>query len=231
MSTPDIPVPPHQPAHEFISKWRERWPEWGIADSFLPAAQRSLAAAWWALLQELTLAAWAGNEPAPGLAKLAWWQDELQGWGKGRRRHPLGEHLLTQPLPWAQLAQALNGLPVQRDQVPESTASAVDLVPLAQALAASEALLFQAAPAASGNHHPILLDLLAEQALLRGDATAAKRLLGERHHLPNAAQPRPRRLQSAILAARLQQLQKGQPQRPPPAWRSLLNAWRAARGQ
>jgi len=212
---------------EFIAKWRERWPEWDIADSFIPAPQRPLAAAWLALLQEFSLAAWAGREPAPGLAKLAWWQDELNGWGKGRRRHPLGEILLARPLPWAQLAQALNGLSVARDIVPESTASAVDLVPLAQALLACEAALFGHALIGQSNHHPILLDVLSEQTLLRGDTEAAARLLAEpvsRAHLP-----RPRRLQSAILAARLRQLQRGQPQRPPPLWRTLFSAWRAAR--
>jgi len=224
LGVPEAPADPHLPAQEFIVKWRERWPEWGIAEVFIPAQQRPLVAAWFALLQEWTLAAWAGREPAAGLAKLAWWQDELNGWVKGRRRHPLGGHLLTKPLPWAVLAQALNGLSVSRDTVPESIAAAVDLVPLAQALLHCEAVLFEAAPAA---HHPILSDLLAEQSLLRGDAAAAARLLAERATFSQA--PLPRRLQSAILTARLRQLHRGHPQRPPAAWRTLLGAWRAAR--
>jgi len=219
------------PAQDFIAKWRERWPEWGIAEGFIAPAQRPLVAVWYALMQEFALAAWAGSEPAPGLAKLAWWQDELIGWGKGRRRHPLGELLLAQSLPWARLAQALNGLSVSRDTVPESSAAAVDLVPLAQALTACEALLFAHAPAAdTDQQQPMLLDLLGEQSLLRGDAAAATRCLAERAALPRVARPRPRRLQSAILTGRLRQLHKGQPQHPPPAWRSLISAWRAARG-
>jgi len=220
---------PHAPAQEFIAKWRERWPEWGIAEVFIPAAQRSLVAAWFALLQELALAAWAGSDPAPGLAKLAWWQDELNGWAKGRRRHPLGERLLAQPLPWAQLAQALNGLSVSRDTVPDNTAAAVDLVPLAQALMACEALLFEHTPPGAADHRLHLLDLLVEQSLLRGDAPVSVRLLAEHAGLPRIARPRPRRLQSAILGGRLRQLHLGHPQRPPPLWQSLLRAWRAAR--
>jgi len=227
----DRPAGARARAGEFIVKWRERWPEWGIAEVFVPAVQRPLSAAWFALLQEFALAAWAGSEPAPGLAKLAWWQDELNGWAKGRRRHPLGELLLAQPLPWAQLAQALNGLSVSRDVVPERTTDAADLVPLAQAMMACEAGLFGQMPAEVADYRPILLDLLAEQSLLRGDVLAAARLLGERAALPSGiAQPRPRHLQSAILAGRLRQLRRGQPQRPLPLWRSLLETWRAARG-
>jgi len=225
----DTPASSRTPVQEFIAKWRERWPEWAIAEVFIPPAQRPLVSAWFALLQEFVLAAWAGREPTPGLAKLAWWQDELNGWAKGRRRHPLGEILLAKPLPWAQLAHALNGLSVSRDKVPENITAAVDLAPLAQALTACEAALFGTAPCADGNCHPILLDLLTEQSLLRGDAQAAARVLAEPASLVKAAQPRPRRLQSAILNGRLRQLCRGQSQRPLPAWRSLLSAWWAAR--
>jgi len=226
----DIPANPRAPVQEFIAKWHERWPEWAIAEVFIPPAQRPLVAAWFTLLQEFMLAAWAGREPAPGVAKLAWWQDELNGWAKGRRRHPLGEILLAKPLPWAQLAHALNGLSVSRDQVPESVTAAVDLVPLARVLAVCEAALFGTAPAADTDDQPILLDLLTEQSLLRGDTASATRFLAERASLPKLAiPPRPRRLQSAILGGRLRQLCRGQPQRPLPAWRSLLSAWRAAR--
>jgi len=227
------------PVQEFIAKWRERWPEWSIAEVFVPSGQRPLVAAWFALLQELTLAAWAGDEPAPGRIKLAWWQDELNGWGKRRRRHPLGEILLARPLSWTQLAQTLNGLSLSRDSAPGNTAAAAELLPLAQVLLASEAVLFEdtafedtaasAADPRSTDPRSTLLDLLAEQALLRGDAPSANQLLAERARLPLIPRPRPRRLQSAILAGRLRQLQRGQPQRPLPRWRCLLEAWRAAR--
>ena len=42
-----------QGAGDFIAKWRARWPEWAIAEAFLPAVQREPAQAWLALLQEL----------------------------------------------------------------------------------------------------------------------------------------------------------------------------------
>jgi len=221
------------PAQEFIAKWREHWPEWVIAEVFIPAAQRPLAAAWFALLHELTRAAWA-LEPAPGLAKLGWWQDEFIGWAKGIRRHPLGEVLLAQPLPlpWRELATALNGLAVSREAIPENPLAAVDLQPLARAIAACEAILF-AAPSPAANtdtaHHSILADVLAEWVLLRGDAEAAARL----HTTPTTAPTTslPRRLHAAILAGRLRQLQRGAPVRPPPAWRTLISAWRAARAR
>ena len=37
---------------DFLGKWRGRWPEWRIAQVFVPEAQRPLAEAWFALLQE-----------------------------------------------------------------------------------------------------------------------------------------------------------------------------------
>ena len=45
-------------ATEFIAKWRARWPEWAIAEVFLPASRRESMQAWFALLQELGDAAW-----------------------------------------------------------------------------------------------------------------------------------------------------------------------------
>ncbi|NLB58503.1 MAG: phytoene/squalene synthase family protein, partial [Gammaproteobacteria bacterium] len=45
----------------FIDKWRSRWPEWRIAEVFVPAGQRSVAEAWFTLLQELYESAWGGS--------------------------------------------------------------------------------------------------------------------------------------------------------------------------
>src|SRR3546814_20734396 len=73
-------------ADEFTAKWRTRWPEWSIGMVFLPDAQRETAFAWFALVQELTDAAWSGADATPGLAKLAWWNADLQGWAKGAPR-------------------------------------------------------------------------------------------------------------------------------------------------
>src|SRR5690606_16032242 len=99
----------------FIDKWRARWPEWGIAEAFLARPLRTPVAAWFSLLQELHDAAWAGAEPAPGLAKLAWWQEELRGWSRGARRHPLGEALQRLDADWDALGQALARLPATRE--------------------------------------------------------------------------------------------------------------------
>ena len=74
----------------FLAKWRARWPEWAVAEVFVPAAQRERAQAWFALRDELGDAAWGGQDPLPGDAKLGWWAEELDGWSRGARRHPLG---------------------------------------------------------------------------------------------------------------------------------------------
>lgn len=128
------------PAQAFTDKWRAHWPQWPLAEVFIPAQQRDLAVAWFALLHEWFDAALSGDEPAPGLAKLAWWQEELRGWSKGARRHPLGEILQKQPLDWTAIADAL---PVLRQRDTLQSAQAIDTVqPLAQHLAQAEAQLF-----------------------------------------------------------------------------------------
>ena len=50
----------------FTEKWRARWPEWRVAEVFVPVEQRERAIAWFALRQELADAAWGGNDPRPG---------------------------------------------------------------------------------------------------------------------------------------------------------------------
>ncbi|MGH8077757.1 MAG: phytoene/squalene synthase family protein, partial [Lysobacter sp.] len=120
----------------FIGKWRARWPEWSVAEVFVPPAQRTVALAWASLQQELTDAAWSGSDPRPGEAKLAWWQEELQGWALGRRRHPLGITLQRQPAPWAALAAALPTLRESRERPLDSATAFAQLMPLATAAAA-----------------------------------------------------------------------------------------------
>ncbi|MDO5505883.1 MAG: phytoene/squalene synthase family protein [Pseudoxanthomonas suwonensis] len=124
----------------FLQKWRQRWPEWDVAEGFVPPEQRELVVAWFALLQEWMDAATAGDEPAPGLAKLAWWQEELHGWSKGARRHPLGEGLQARPVGWAALAQAMTVLR-ERDAL-HTGAGWPLLQPLATQLSDAEAVLF-----------------------------------------------------------------------------------------
>ena len=50
----------------FLAKWRAQWPEWAVAEVFLPPPQRQRARAWLALRGELTEAAWGGDDPTPG---------------------------------------------------------------------------------------------------------------------------------------------------------------------
>lgn len=229
MDTPDNREAPEA----FIDKFRSRWPEWGVAIAFVPAAQRAFGEAWLALLQEFADAAWAGEEAAPGLAKLAWWQDELQGWQRGARRHPLARHLRDRPVDWSAVAQALNGLPATRDQ--ERAVAAASLAPLAAALAQAEAVAaapddrHAAAPAPQQAVDLLVGVLLAERALRRGGREDAEDVL-ETWRPAHGAGTRLRRIQAGLLRHRLQAVAAGRQPVPLPAWRLLPLAWRAARG-
>ena len=129
---------------EFIAKWREHWPEWSVAEAFVPEEQREVASAWFALRHELTEATWAGEDPRPGEAKLAWWREELQGWAKGARRHPLGSVLQKQPVPWILLADSIPALFASRGSAPDPDQAAIRLEPFAEGVASVAAL--QATP-------------------------------------------------------------------------------------
>ncbi len=218
----------------FIDKWRARWPEWGIAEAFLARPLRTPVAAWFSLLQELHDAAWAGAEPAPGLAKLAWWQEELRGWSRGARRHPLGEALQRLDADWDALGQALARLPATREPLtPDDGARAL------QAWAAGvlhcEAALFGGrSPGPEGPGSGLFSDALRiERALARGNLDAALALRATLEAAPGAAMGRPRRLRQAMLRERLRVLAAQRPdalRRPVPPLRMLWASWRAARG-
>jgi len=216
-------------ADEFVAKWQARWPEWGIGAAFVPAAQRDIAFAWFALLQELTDAAWSGADATPGLAKLAWWNEELQGWAKGARRHPLGEWLQSQPAPWTALAAGLLPLQASRERSPATDPAQTGLDGFARAVVECEQAMFGSSVEAGwAGTTPVVFDLLAERQLRDGEAGQAARLLGA--VIPaNPATTRPRRLHSAFLKQRLRSMAAGAPGRPPAPWRSLWHAWRAAR--
>ena len=225
-------------SQSFIDKWRARWPEWAVAQVFVPATQRPIALAWASLLQEFTDAAWGGSDARPGEAKLAWWSEELQGWAQGRRRHPLGTHLQRQPAPWAQLASALPGLRDSRERPRDRDEAMAALQPFARAVAATEAVLFEgpfdtAIPA-------ITVSLLHARLADMGESAVPLGLLavaGERGplgawglelltHWPVTAGSRPRRLWSALAR---QRLSRGDAALPLPPWATLLTAWRSAR--
>lgn len=217
-------------ADEFIAKWRTRWPEWNIGVVFLPDAQRETTFAWFALVQELTDAAWSGTDATPGLAKLAWWNEELQGWTKGARRHPLGAILQPRSATWTPLAASLLSLQASRERLPGTDPEAAGVTSFARAVADCERALFDEAATAVHDGEGtgmVAFDLLASRQLLQGDAENARRLLDAAP--AGGRTTRARRLQSAFLRQRLRALAASGQGRPPAAWRSLWLAWGAAR--
>jgi phytoene/squalene synthetase len=232
----------------FLDKWRARWPEWGVAEVFVPASQREIAAAWFALQQELTDAAWAGRDPRPGEAKVAWWAEELRGWSQGRRRHPLGIALQRWPAPWLPLAASLPILIASREPASDWEQAVDALEPFAQSAAGVSVTLFTAkaqTPTAC-----VAAGLLAQQVLLRGDAAAPLRIRAQvgdavpEHATARAwaglllqrwpdVEPdsRPDRIFAALLRERLRRAAAGGPlSQPLPRLVALWTAWRAARG-
>ena len=232
----------------FLDKWRARWPEWGVAEVFVPASQREIAAAWFALQQELTDAAWAGSDPRPGEAKLAWWAEELQGWSQGRRRHPLGIALQRSPAPWLLLATNLPTLLASRDPARDWEQATEALELFAQGAAGVSDSLFAVhtqSPTAG-----VVAGLLAQQLLLRGEAAAPLRTraqLGDA--VPEQAsarawarellqrwpairpEARPDRIFAGLLRERLRRAAAGGPlSQPLPRLVALWTAWCAARG-
>lgn len=211
------------PAHEsFVDKWRARWPEWTVAEVFLPTEQRVVAVAWFALLQEFADAAWGGSDAAPGLAKLAWWQEELRGWAKGARRHPLGEVLQPRPADWNALADAM---PVLRHrELPADPGGAVAaMAAFGQAAAQMETSVFDA----GSTPGTASMAMLAAPVAAAGGTNAAGALLA-RWSMPSA-QARPVRLLDRIVRLRLQAVAAGRPWQPAARWRVLWALWRAAR--
>lgn len=235
----------------FLDKFRARWPEWAVVQVFVPQAQREVALAWAALLQELTDAAWGGSDARPGEAKLAWWAEELRGWTLGARRHPLGIALQRLQAPWLTLATALPYLRESRERPRDRDDAYASLRPFAHAVAAVESALF------AGLEPPradVESSVLNEQAEL---TVAAGLLYSRLAHVGEAAAPlatlaragsgtvtsawaaellkawpsggaatRPRRLWSALAR---QRLRRGDAALPLPPWSAVLSAWRGAR--
>lgn len=203
----------------FIAKWRARWPEWAVAEAFVPVTQRETAVAWFALLQELTDAAWSGSDPTPGIAKLAWWQEELRGWSQGRRRHPLGLALQRQAAPWAELAAVLPVLQANRAVAVDAASALASLKAFATVAAAAERALFGPPDAVEA----ITACLLAAHPHWIAEAANRADLM---NRWPPAQGATPRRIAAALTRKRLAGRAWAAPLRP---WRALWTAWRAAR--
>ncbi|MGY4515675.1 hypothetical protein [Lysobacter sp. HA18] len=134
----EVDAHPAGDASAFVAKWRGAWPEWTLVERFVPASQRELVDAWQALQFEWQEAAWRGDDARPGEAKLHWWIDELAGWSKGIRRHPLGAVLQKQAGAWSGVAQALPTLVSARFRPRDMVEAREQLQPLADAIAAAE---------------------------------------------------------------------------------------------
>lgn len=227
----------------FLDKWRNRWPEWRVAEVFVPAAQRQLAVAWFALLQEFTDAMNIAGDPLPADAKLAWWGEELRDWSRQRSRHPLGRVLEPRRAPWFELAETLPAL-IRLREPPQDPATAFALVaPLATAVANVESVLFGSA--AGGQ--PLVLSISAQWLATRldeaGEAAVPARSdsdavpsqsnwsqqLLERWPVRNGG-AMPRRLWSALARSRLQRFTAaGEGYAPLSPVRALWLGWRMAR--
>ena len=225
----------------FLDKWRARWPEWRIAEAFVPARERAATLAWLALRQELADAAWGGADARPGAAKLAWWSDELAGWAQGRRRHPLGLALQRLPAPWAALAASLPLLGAARE-LPQASASGLAsmraaLAPfvdagdaVSRALPGDGAGAMPVAPRAGSGGGAFGAGIAALRVLAgEGASDAANALLEAWPAHP--AGTRADRIFAALARARLRALTAdgGAGARAMPPWRALWVAWRAGR--
>jgi hypothetical protein len=213
----------------FLAKWRAQWPEWAVAEAFLPAAQRQRARAWLALRGELAEAAWGGEDPTPGAAKLGWWEEELAGWSRGARRHPLGLALQKQPVDWRMLAEAIPALRVSRHPEGDRAAALRGLEPFAAAVSAVSAGLFDAEPASALATADALLADWVLRLPERGIPAAGTDVPGLLALPLLRAGARPERLHAALVHGRLRRLMRGRPG-PMPPLAILFAAWRAARG-
>jgi phytoene/squalene synthetase len=228
----------------FLEKWRARWPEWSVAEIFVPVERRGRAVAWFALLQEFEDALNIDGDPLPADAKLAWWSEELRGWANQRSRHPLGRTLEPVRAPWARLADTLPGLPAVRAQAEDAEAAFAALAAHADAVAAVEAVVLGRAVPAQALAAQVLAGRLthvgpaaapvavARQAG-RGEHAALRhwgRLLQQRWGGPRQG-ARERRILGAYAQARLARFIKaGEPAALPSHAALLFTGWRAARG-
>ncbi|MEF2147052.1 hypothetical protein [Aquilutibacter rugosus] len=192
-----------KPENDFVAKHWQRIPEWQLAAGFLPADSREQQLDYLALQNEWWLARAIADE-TPRVAKLAWWAEELRGWSRGMRRHPLGAQLHSASAHWDAVADALTQ---------DSTAL------LAKALSEVDAEIL-----GIGTPHALLQTIVAmETALLAVDEAAEWPSNRKR---PAGPLPRLRAMQYSILAARSANARHTVALSP---LRALLISWNAAR--
>ncbi len=229
----------------FLDKWRQRWPEWAVAEVFVPVPQRSRVVAWFALLQEFDDILNIAGDPLPADAKLGWWATELGDWARHRSRHPLGRLLEPLPAPWGPLAAALPALVAARERPVDPAAALAALDQYCEAVAAAEAVVL-GGPAPQPRQ--LAAQVLATRLAEAGPLAVPRSLLGEQADAASAARAQcawadalldrwpsrtrgagPRRLWAALARARLRPLASGRRVTVHPL-RTLWTAWRAARG-
>lgn len=217
----------------FLDKWRNRWPEWTVAEPFIPERHRSLTLAWFSLLQEFEDIMNIAGDPLPADAKLAWWQQELRDWSEQRSRHPLGRLLEPVHAPWATLADNVSAVQAARERPVTLDAALAQLQPFAEALVQVEAALFGRAARhdaravavqwlaarlhAAASAHPVELDVAQWRAQLLQQWPA------------KAALARPHRVWSRLARLRLVREHAGMGAYAPPL-QQLWHSWRAASG-
>lgn len=210
----------------FLEKWRERWPEWPIAETFVPPAKRELAVAWFALLQEFEDAMNVAGDSLPADAKLGWWAEELRDWSRRRSRHPLGRLLEPHAAPWPGLADALPSLGELRESWSDWETAFARVQPLAQAVAEVEAALF------GGRTDAAVMQTISAQWLAARQAGAGQGDLPALLERWPARAPAslPRRLWSTLARARAEaQVKSNDRPRRVSRLRLLWRAWNAAR--
>ncbi|GAB3513367.1 squalene/phytoene synthase family protein [Pseudoxanthomonas daejeonensis] len=233
----------------FLEKWRARWPEWRLAEVFVPLEQRERVVAWFALLQEFDDILNIAGDPLPADAKLGWWGTELRDWAGHRSRHPLGRLLEPVEAPWSALADALPALVAARARAADGGAALAALAGYAQAVVAVEAAVLggpRAEPRALAAQ--VLATRLAEAGLqavpqarqpvdteaTAGRESAQREWAGELLAVwPARVEGAPaRRMWAAFARHRLARFADGQLPRPASRWplRTLWQAWRAAQG-
>lgn len=219
----------------FLEKWRSRWPEWAVAEPFIPESQRELAVAWFALLQEFEDVMNIAGDPLPADAKLAWWQQELSDWSGQRSRHPLGRLLEPVRAPWAELAAELPRIQVARERPASMDQALLQLLPFAEALVAVERVMF-AREASRDDARAVAVQWLQVRESVAGEAgrpvgmdVVQWRTQLLRQWPAKPALARPHRVWSRLARLRVVREQAGKSPYPPPL-QQLWHSWRAASG-
>ena len=165
---------PDDVAHH-VAKVEARLPVLSVLPVFVPSTSRTVAFAWIALLGELREALFERSDPRVTGLKCAWWAEELQGMGRGAARHPLGRVLASTHVPWGGVAGPLLALAADDSPPADAGDASAALRPLAEALAAIDAVLLDRAPVDEGLVASLVRHWQAQRLWMgRADADGAR---------------------------------------------------------